>query len=787
MSQNEEYINVSARIFFNTCFLAFTVFGLYMSFCEAYSYQGDYGKVFIISLISSFIMCILWINSSIWSNLGLFAVNAGTIFIIIKNYRIIEKELSILYGYIKKQYYIYMNLGDFEIDTERTHIMLFGEPVYEKLALIIILIMLVIVIAMAALRIRWDFLVVLPVIIITGIEMFHGKAPSLAASCLLVSGVSGLLFGIKFEMYGGRKHFFQKRHVSGQMWTRYLIFVIITLLGIIVSLQAGSYTKDTVFANSEKALKKEHEIERKIKIIAEAVKSKVLKESDGYLDNKPPDQAGRFIMRIETDKKPVDNIYIRSFYADRYNGTRWDNSDKNPPLNEDDVNHMFSNGIEKLLGDEKQGTDIIKIVLYPEKKQTDANKYIPYMSKGYEESSSGYYTFYCYNTQSHIKNYILMLTDDELSGLRGIKTYKKYTSYVHKKYLSLPHNTGRLEKFAKKIDRYPETDLQCLAVKNAVCKNTKYSQNLKELPDGKDYIEYFLFEQKKGYCEHYATAGTILLRFTGVPARYAAGYSISPSEFSTEYDESGTVKYTAYVRDYNAHAWTEVYKRGFGWIPFDMTNQVSDDDYNSNITLSPDNMENQEPLSSDMQDKESVKPEEAGTDSSSAQEDINKTEDRPKKQDKQSSRYRYGTDKKIYAGLFVFFLMLIMLAVYNRIKFMLLFRKLGMAKTGNERVLIYFSILNWFLGFCGMKDISKLGDAEYIGKLNSIFLGKIPANQINSACEILQCAAFSNGGIEQNMEKKAVYFIKNASYEAYQNCKKPMRFLIYIFTGRNRI
>ena len=43
-----------------------------------------------------------------------------------------------------------------------------------------------------------------------------------------------------------------------------------------------------------------------------------------------------------------------------------------------------------------------------------------------------------------------------------------------------------------------------------VLAETSYSLKLDSVPAGQDYAEYFLFGQKKGYCEHYATAATIL-------------------------------------------------------------------------------------------------------------------------------------------------------------------------------------------------------------------------------------------------------------------------------------
>lgn len=795
--------DISARIFFNTCFLALTVFGLYVSFCEAYDYKGDY-SIFIISIVSSFIMCVLWINRSIWSNLGLFTVNAGIIIVIIKNYKRIEKELGILYKYVERQYFAYMNFGDVEVNTARSHVLIFGKPVYEKLAFIVIIAILVMAIAMASLRMKCDFFVLFPVFMIIGMEMFHGKAPSLTASCFIVAGVSGLLFGIKFEMYGGRRKFFQKRHISGQIWTRYIIFAVILTLSIVVGVQAGYSTKDRVFLLSEKALQNEQKIENKVKFMAENIRRTVLKEGDGYLDNKSPDQTGKFIMRIETNKIPADNVYIRSFYANEYNGVRWSNSDKNSPLSEDDINYMVSNSIKWIFRAEISSVDIMEMKIFPEKKNSNDFEYIPYMPERLEKSAAGNYTFYCYNISNHVKNYLLSIADEELSEIHSAKNYDKYTSYVYEKYLSFPNNTKRLTKFANKIKLYQKTDLQCNAVKNAICKNTKYSRKLKALPPGKDYVEYFLLEQKKGYCEHYATAGTLLLRSKGVPARYAAGYSISPFEFNGECDASGNVKYVAYVKDYNAHAWTEVYKRGLGWLPFDMTNSTTDSDYtNSAIANSTDTKNQIRPSEAVQNSEEDTKKADkdkntskADKESDSTQDNANSTENTNSldSTDKKNSSKTYektdghSTTVNTAAVIFLLFLLIgFIVAIYNRIRFMLLFRKLGMANTSSERIIIYFGILNKFLSFCGIRDMSELEDAEYTRKLQSIFKDKISESQINKACDVLQCAAFSNSNIGHTSEEEVVFFIKNASHEAYKSCNKSLRFIIYVFVGRNGI
>ncbi len=72
----------------------------------------------------------------------------------------------------------------------------------------------------------------------------------------------------------------------------------------------------------------------------------------------------------------------------------------------------------------------------------------------------------------------------------------------------------------------------------------------------------FVNEDKRGYCQHYAGAMTLMLRLLGIPARVAVGFT------SGEYDD-GDQEWT--VKDTNAHAWVEVWFPEFGWIPFDPT------------------------------------------------------------------------------------------------------------------------------------------------------------------------------------------------------------------------
>jgi transglutaminase-like putative cysteine protease len=89
-----------------------------------------------------------------------------------------------------------------------------------------------------------------------------------------------------------------------------------------------------------------------------------------------------------------------------------------------------------------------------------------------------------------------------------------------------------------------------------------YTLQLPPVPQGRDPVDWFLFDVKTGYCEQFATAETLMLRSLGIPARLATGYSTG------EYDP---VLNQAVVRERDAHAWVEVWFDNHGWVPVDPT------------------------------------------------------------------------------------------------------------------------------------------------------------------------------------------------------------------------
>lgn len=99
--------------------------------------------------------------------------------------------------------------------------------------------------------------------------------------------------------------------------------------------------------------------------------------------------------------------------------------------------------------------------------------------------------------------------------------------------------------------------------------NTHYTYTLTpEEPLGYEFVAEFMLGSGEGYCTYFASACTIMCRIAGIPARYVTGYFAVP--------DAGGI---AMVTGEHAHAWTEVYLNGFGWLPIDPTNWT---DYGDN-------------------------------------------------------------------------------------------------------------------------------------------------------------------------------------------------------------
>lgn len=133
--------------------------------------------------------------------------------------------------------------------------------------------------------------------------------------------------------------------------------------------------------------------------------------------------------------------------------------------------------------------------------------------------------------------------------------------------LELPDagNERSLE-FAKQLRASVATDRQYANSVLAHFRMNQYYYTLNAPLLDENRIDGFLFDSMAGFCEHYASAFTYLMRAAGIPARVVVGYHGA---------EANPYENYLMVYQYNAHAWSEVWFEGEGWVRFDPTGAVS--------------------------------------------------------------------------------------------------------------------------------------------------------------------------------------------------------------------
>ncbi len=96
--------------------------------------------------------------------------------------------------------------------------------------------------------------------------------------------------------------------------------------------------------------------------------------------------------------------------------------------------------------------------------------------------------------------------------------------------------------------------------------NASFHYSLSPPPLARNSVDDFLFGTQEGYCEHFASAFAVMMRDAGIPTRVVTGYQ------GGQYNQVGDYWL---IRNSDAHAWTEVWLEGRGWVRIDPTAAVA--------------------------------------------------------------------------------------------------------------------------------------------------------------------------------------------------------------------
>ena len=191
---------------------------------------------------------------------------------------------------------------------------------------------------------------------------------------------------------------------------------------------------------------------------------------------------------------------------------------------------------------------------------SDYNENMSYTVKYYSESAYDEdvlkfaMQFNTWKYYDHLES--LEWGSDEVSNI--IHDLLNASDYYVNTLRDIPQNIIEL---AYSITKDCDSDIEKAIVLEKYFKESDFTYDLSYAPpEDEDDIEYFIFESKTGICTDFATAMTLMARAAGLPARYVEGY------VANEKDNDEFV-----VRANDAHAFTEVYISGIGWMTFDAT------------------------------------------------------------------------------------------------------------------------------------------------------------------------------------------------------------------------
>jgi transglutaminase-like putative cysteine protease len=253
------------------------------------------------------------------------------------------------------------------------------------------------------------------------------------------------------------------------------------------------------------------------------------------------------VMRVELGGNPEVPFYWRGMALNYFNGISWIDTFKERALiyNQD--------GRFNIKPFNKDIVIVQRIFLEP--MDTDVvfglNEIAAVEAKGRVIFKDNAGALYLPSKKGKRFDYIVYSVND-MSGFKGDSNV----------YLQLPPDIEKIFRLAHSISDKKSKNLdKAIEIERYLRENFTYSLHVSSPPEGISPIEDFLFNSKKGYCEHYATSMTLMLRAVGIPSRVITGFA------GGELNEYGGY---LIVRQSNAHSWVEALIDG-KWRRFDPT------------------------------------------------------------------------------------------------------------------------------------------------------------------------------------------------------------------------
>lgn len=463
-------------------------------------------------------------------------------------------------------------------------------------------------------RRRRAVLPLLPPVLYLVLLLAVGKAPVPEALLLFFLAAAGTLCfagGVKAE------HAYEHGHPASLLRLRH------TLLGVCLCGLVVAVMWRTAYPKAQSMVEHRHEIEDFAGDSLDYVMQSLSAMQGGFswfgwndqgrITNGTPRFQETEVLRVTADRLPQDTVYLRGYVGDTYDHGKWSNEGSAAFREETEgwdrsLQDAPESQVQSMVYDSQQN------LLYNDRmdyriEYTGVSRpyaYLPYFTSTAEaiDADTGDAAALEYVGDSIVKRdgqHAILVTGYQKNSvmytMSGVNSrveqefMDRYGSYAQR-YTAVDEDLTDLKALGDSLmgvyrsqyapyvagsygDGYSGgtygtgeqmRQLICIYLVQQELWKRSYELELDRVPFGEDVVEYFLFQGEKGYCEHFASAGVLLLREMGVPARYVSGYVVWKDDFS-----AGKDGYTASVPDSKAHAWAEVYLDGVGWIPVEMT------------------------------------------------------------------------------------------------------------------------------------------------------------------------------------------------------------------------
>ena len=325
---------------------------------------------------------------------------------------------------------------------------------------------------------------------------------------------------------------------------------------------------------------------------------------EGIINRGSNYHTGELVFNAATFREPRESIYLIKYRGGTYENSRWNGIDEEDfmtstasyySMDLQEVQSLFNTLYFQwnYVGVSGVDSNVRQLSIYsPELKYVAMRPYYAIRPETSTQDDAGNYSslYYYYEGRE-----LTEFPDDAEKSWAGMSDFANlYGDYAYSRYTEYPER--QLVNLEALVKETPLSDLNEVTsfIIYTLGSKAKYTIKPGMAPFNRDIVEHFLFNSGLGYCQHYASTATLMYRMYGIPARYVTGFRLDPDDYTLrdaaevlplassaesgengEYEEAedsgDSMVYYDEIPDSAAHAWFEIFIKGYGWVPVEVT------------------------------------------------------------------------------------------------------------------------------------------------------------------------------------------------------------------------